>query len=91
MKKPILVRERIGKLRLVTIAEAAKDLKLSEGRVRVLCQQGRLGQQFGRTYVIDAEELQAFKKKPRPKGRPPGAKNKQPGERARTAPRGRKS
>jgi excisionase family DNA binding protein len=56
---------------LLTTAEAAKILGVSERRVRQFCIAGRLGLKVGGRYTIDSEELQKFMEKPRPPGRPP--------------------
>jgi excisionase family DNA binding protein len=70
MRKPAMIRERIARWRMMSVAEAAEELGLSVRRVRDLCRQSRLGHQVGRAYVITAEELREFKKKPRRPGRP---------------------
>lgn len=54
---------------LYTVAEAAEALELSEPRVRVLCQEGRMGKKVGRDWVITAEDIEAMKDRPGP-GRP---------------------
>lgn len=55
----------------MTVAEVAKALGLSEGRVRVLCQHGRLGQRVAGVWLITTAELEAFKRTRRGPGRPP--------------------
>lgn len=55
---------------LLTTADAAQALGVSEVRVRKLCRDGRLGTLFGDRWLITPEELKAFKKLPRPPGRP---------------------
>lgn len=62
----------------MTVAEVAKALDLSEGRVRVLCQQGRLGQRVAGVWLITAAELDAFKRTRRGPGRPPSDKAEHP-------------
>lgn len=54
---------------LYTVAEAAEALELSEPRVRVLCQEGRMGKKVGRDWVISAEDIETMKDRPGP-GRP---------------------
>ena len=54
----------------MTIPEAAKELDLSETRLRVLCNEGRLGTKVGRQWLITREELDEFKEMPRNPGRP---------------------
>ena len=56
----------------MTVAEVAKALGLSEGRVRVICQQGRLGQRVAGVWLITTDELEAFKRHRRGPGRPRG-------------------
>lgn len=55
---------------LLTTAQAAAVLCVSERRVRALCAQGRLGQRVGRTYAIAAADLARFRQRPRKPGRP---------------------
>jgi len=55
----------------MTVQDAAKELGLSEQRIRVLCKEGRLGQKIGRQWLITYEELEAFKQLDRPSHRPP--------------------
>lgn len=50
--------------------EAAKELGISSRRVRKLCQDGKLGHQYGWQWLISRDELEAFKKLPRNPGRP---------------------
>jgi len=53
---------------LLSTAEAAEVLGISERRVRALCQSGRMGRQVGGTWVITPKEVEANKvRKP---GRP---------------------
>lgn len=57
---------------LISVAEAAGRLGLSEVRVRVLCREGRLdARRVGSVFVIDAASVDTFKAKP--VGRPPKA------------------
>jgi excisionase family DNA binding protein len=51
-------------------AEAAKELGISQVRVRQLCQSGRLGQFVLGRYLITKEDLVRFRKIPRIPGRP---------------------
>ena len=55
---------------LMNVKAVAKELRISEVRVRQLCQEGRIGSKVGRDWVITREELEAFKETPRPTGRP---------------------
>ena len=56
---------------LVPIDEAASVLKVTPGRVRQFCREGRLGQQIAGRWVIPRDELEQFRKIPRDPGRPP--------------------
>jgi excisionase family DNA binding protein len=57
---------------LVTTREAAERLGISRRRVQELLQAGALrGEKLSRDWVIEAEEVEAFAKKERPRGRPP--------------------
>jgi excisionase family DNA binding protein len=60
-----------GVIELMTVAEVAEDLQVSQEYIRKLCQAGRLGRKVGRQWLITREELQAFKATRRPPGRPP--------------------
>ena len=55
---------------LMTTAEVAEELGVTEVRVRQLCQERRLGQEFGDRWLITREELEQFKRIPRITGRP---------------------
>jgi excisionase family DNA binding protein len=57
--------------KLLTTAEAADRLGLSEVRIRQLCNDGRLGRKVGRDWLFSEEELTAFLATDRPTGRPP--------------------
>ena len=58
---------------LITTAQAAEKLGISVRRVQELISSGRLpAQQFGRTYVVNDEDLKLVED--RPVGRPPKAK-----------------
>lgn len=57
-----------GSLRLFDTKTAAEKLGVSERRVRVFCEEGRLGTRLGGRWVITEAELRTFK--PRPTGRP---------------------
>ena len=55
---------------LISVAEAAERLGVSEVRVRVLCREGRLdARRVGSVFVIDVASVERFKA--RPVGRPP--------------------
>jgi excisionase family DNA binding protein len=58
---------------MLTTAQAAKLLGVTDVRVRHLCQEGRLGSKVGRDWVITEEEIERFERKPphRPKKEPP--------------------
>ena len=55
---------------LLTIKEAAKELGVSPRRINQFCKEGRIGKQYSWQWLITREELEAFKKLPRPEGRP---------------------
>jgi len=56
---------------LLTTAQAADILGISEQRVRQLCAEGRMGQRVGRDWVITADDIERNRERPGP-GRPPG-------------------
>ena len=57
---------------MMTTKEVAEYLGLTEQSVRLYLNRGTLkGHQFGRTWMIALEDLQAFAAIPRPPGRPP--------------------
>jgi hypothetical protein len=57
-------------LLLLNCDEAAEEIGLSPERIRQFCRGGRLGQRVGGRWVILQEELNRFRKIPRPSGRP---------------------
>jgi excisionase family DNA binding protein len=57
------------KTKLMTVPEAAKVLRLSDVRVRQLCQEGRLGKKVGSRYILEESEIRRFSKVNRPAGR----------------------
>lgn len=58
-------------MRLMTTAEAAAYLGISQPRVRLLCRTGRIKAQLaGKTYVMSESALRAFAAIPRRTGRP---------------------
>ena len=57
-------------MEFVTVAQAAKELNVSETTVRRFCYAKRLGEKVGRQWVITREELDRFKKLDRKPGRP---------------------
>ena len=64
-------------VKLFDTKQVAEKLKITERRVRALCEEGRLGTQiskFSGCWVISEAELRAFKK--RPTGRPQGWRKK---------------
>ena len=54
---------------LLSTAEAAEVLGISEQRVRQLCAEGRMGRKVGRDWVISVEDLERNRERPGP-GRP---------------------
>ena len=60
----------VANTNLLTTAEAAAELGVTAVRVRQLCQEGRLGEEFGDRWVITREEIERFKQIPRINGRP---------------------
>ena len=59
--------------KLLTTAQAAELLEITEECVRLYCRQGRIGTLVGRTWVISEDEVRFFKQIPRPVGRPKSA------------------
>ena len=60
---------------LLSVAEVAKRLRLSERRVRQLCEDGRLGRRVGgRVWVVSEREVVRFEAIPRRPGRPRASK-----------------
>lgn len=57
--------------KLLTTAEAAAYLEISEIRVRQLANDGRIGQKIGRDWLFPLEQLEEFAREPRAPGRPP--------------------
>ena len=56
---------------LLSVAEVAKRLRLSERRVRQLCEDGRLGRRVGgRVWVVSEREVVRFEAISRRPGRP---------------------
>ena len=55
---------------MLTIAQVAKELNVSETTVRRYCYDSRLGKKVGRQWVITRQELERFKKIDRKPGRP---------------------
>lgn len=55
-------------MHLLDTKAAAKRLRISERRIRALCETGRLGTQVAGRWVITEAELRAFHR--RPTGRP---------------------
>jgi len=49
---------------------AAKYLGVTRCRIRQLCQEGRLGRKVGRQWIMEADELERFKKIKRVAGNP---------------------
>ena len=59
-------------MELVGVTQAAKELGLSKGRVRELIHLEKLpAQKVGREWAILRADLEKFKQKDRPTGRPP--------------------
>ena len=57
-------------MELLTVKQVAKELGLSENRVREFCQEGRLGEKVGHQWIITRAELEEFKQIPRKRGNP---------------------
>ena len=57
-------------MEILTVAQAAQELAITENTVRQYCQAGRLGRKFGRQWIITRQELDQFKEQRRPPGRP---------------------
>jgi excisionase family DNA binding protein len=58
-------------MEVVGVATAAVELNISENRVRQLIYLGKLpAQRLGREWAITRPDLDKFKAKPRPEGRP---------------------
>jgi len=56
---------------LLNVAQAAEELGLSPVMMRRYCKEGRIdAKKVGALWVITREALEAFKKTPRPVGRP---------------------
>jgi excisionase family DNA binding protein len=59
-------------MEVVSVTEAARELGLSNNRVRELIHSGQLpAQKLGREWAILRPDLEQFKTKERPPGRPP--------------------
>jgi len=64
-------------MEIVSVTAAAKELGLSNNRVRELIRAGKLpAQKLGREWAIIREDLEEFKNTERPVGRPPKKKSK---------------
>ena len=58
-------------MEIVTVPEAATELGISQGRVRVLIHLGKLkARKFGFVWAIARADLDQFKSQPRKVGRP---------------------
>ena len=57
-------------VKVYTAAEAACRLKITAGRVRAFCREGRLGTQKAGVWMIFEDELRRFAKQERLPGRP---------------------
>lgn len=65
------VERLVEGIEIVDKADAAKELGVTANQIQKLVYQGRLGSHvFGR-FLITRQELEEFKKIPRPVGRPP--------------------
>ncbi len=84
LAQPIPMRGRLGLFEIhdtltgmsteyLTTVEAAAELRLSEIRVRQLCQDGRLGRKIGRNWAITRSQLEKFRELDRPSHRPAGS------------------
>ena len=68
----VLIFRAIGRPRLLSVSEAATELKASEAYVRRLLIRERLyGIKIGPVWAIFPSDLEAFKRTRRPPGRPP--------------------
>jgi excisionase family DNA binding protein len=68
--QPIIAGMSTSTMNLLSTAEAADYLGLSETRVRQLCARGAIGAKVGGRYIISQDELRQFAKIPRPVGNP---------------------
>ena len=59
----------IKAMQLLDTKVAAKRLRVTERRIRALCETGRLGTQVAGRWVITEADLRTFRR--RPTGRPP--------------------
>lgn len=58
-------------IEIVDQLDAARELGVTKNQVQNLCCQGRLGTHIFGRFLITRQELDEFKKIPRPVGRPP--------------------
>jgi excisionase family DNA binding protein len=57
---------------LLTLADAAAELNLTDARLRQLSIQGRFpARKYGTLWLVSRRDLDAFRKQERPPGRPP--------------------
>lgn len=66
----LAISYNLGMNDILTPAQVAEELGITEGTVRQYCQQGRIGRRFGRVWVITRQELETFKASRRRPGRP---------------------
>jgi excisionase family DNA binding protein len=60
----------------MAVADVARELGLSERRVRALIEEGRLpASRLGRSWLVSSHALQRFRRRSRPRGRPVSASN----------------
>lgn len=55
---------------LLTVADVARELGITQVTVRRYCLEGRLGRKVGRQWLVTRQQLDAFKAQRRPPGRP---------------------
>lgn len=65
------IQRLIESFDLVDVEDAAIELGVGTSQVRNLCRSGRLGSYILSRFIITRQELDEFKKIPRPVGRPP--------------------
>jgi len=54
----------------MTVEEVAKELGVSQERIRKLCQVGQMGEKVAGVWLITRDQVDEFKRTRRPRGRP---------------------